>query len=362
MNAVTMVMLAFSMIGAADRIFGNRLGLGKEFEKGFMLLGSLTLSMIGMIVISPLIASSLRPFLTWVHSAVGIDPSIVTSVLFANDLGGAALATEVAVDPVLGRLNGMVVTAMMGGTISFTIPYALGAVKERQRDWMLLGLLCGVVTIPVGCFAGGLVMGIGPLALVMNLLPLLLFSALVAAGLMLFPKQSTVVFGWLGTGIRILITVGLALGIIRYLTGIEIVSGLNTMEYAADICMNAAVIMSGAFPMLYILSKLLKSPLNRFGKKLGVNEASAMGFVSCLANSITTFESMEQMDRKGVMLNAAFAVSAAFVFGDHLAFTLAYDAGSLPGVIVGKLISGMCAVAVACILYGKLEKNGKFGE
>ena len=75
------------MIGAVDRIFGNRLRLGNEFEKGFMLLGNMSLSMIGMIVISPLIADLLAPVFGVIYDALHIDPSIIPASLFANDMG-----------------------------------------------------------------------------------------------------------------------------------------------------------------------------------------------------------------------------------------------------------------------------------
>ena len=39
------------------------------------------------------------------------------------------------------------------------------------------------------------------------------------------------------------------------------------------------------------------------------------------------------MNRKGRVLNLAFAVSAAFVFGDHLAFTLSYNGESIRDVV-----------------------------
>ena len=55
MNAVTWVLLVFSVLGALDRILGNRFGLGKEFERGFELFGSMSLSMIGMLVMAPAI-------------------------------------------------------------------------------------------------------------------------------------------------------------------------------------------------------------------------------------------------------------------------------------------------------------------
>ena len=62
MNALSLVMLSFAMLGALDRILGNKFGLGKEFERGFNLLGPMALSMIGMIVIAPAIGVWLEPF------------------------------------------------------------------------------------------------------------------------------------------------------------------------------------------------------------------------------------------------------------------------------------------------------------
>lgn len=354
MNAIAIIMMIFSVIGALDRILGNKFGLGKEFERGFMLLGDLALAMIGMIVISPLLADLLAPALNMLYNTLNIDPSSITSMLFANDLGGSALATAVARDVQLGRFNGMVVTSMMGGTISFTITFALGAVKPHQHKPLLLGLLCGIVTIPFGCFLGGVCLHIPLPQLLYNLLPLLLFSILVAAGLFFLPDLCTKIFGCIGTGIKILITIGLIFGIVRSLSGYEIVKGLETLENAGSICLNAAVVMTGAFPLLTLLSRLLGKQLNKLGTRMGINETASLGFVSTLANSISTFGMMEKMDEKGAMLNAAFAVSAAFVFGDHLAFTLAYDPGTLSGVIVGKLFAGILSLIVAQFMYNRL--------
>ena len=83
MNIITVVMLVFSMLGALDRIFGCRFGLGKEFERGFHLLGTMALSMIGMIVISPWIAGILSPVFDLVWNHLHIDPSIIPASLFA---------------------------------------------------------------------------------------------------------------------------------------------------------------------------------------------------------------------------------------------------------------------------------------
>ena len=109
MKFISVLMLAFSLLGALDRIFGNKFGLGKEFERGFMLLGTMALSMIGMIVISPFIAQILSPFFDVFYNTFGIDPSIIPATFFANDMGGAALAVEIAENEEIGLFNALVV-------------------------------------------------------------------------------------------------------------------------------------------------------------------------------------------------------------------------------------------------------------
>ena len=67
----------------------------------------------------------------------------------------------------------------------------------------------------------------------------------------------------------------------------------------------------------------------------------------------TLIEMMNEMDSKGTVLNSAFAVSAAFVFGDHLGFTAGFAPQMLPAMIVSKLTGGITAVAVALWLTRK---------
>ena len=359
MQIISVIMAVFAVLGALDRIIGNKFGLGKEFEKGFMLYGQLALAMIGMIVLSPVIADVLRPAAMALYNALGIDPSLLTALIVVNDMGGAALAKELAVDPLMGRFNGLVVSCMMGATISFTIPYALENVKPEKHETLLLGLLCGVVTIPVGCFAGGVVLGVPMGALLFDLLPLILFAGLIAFGLVKCPAACARIFNWVGVGIRTLITVGLILSVVKFLTGFEVLPGMGKLEDAALVCLNCSAFLCGVFPLMAILSKLLDKPLRSLSGKLGVNETSALGLLANLAASMSTFEMMDRMDRRGAMINAAFSVSAAFVLADHLAFTMAFDAGCVPAVTVGKLVAGLLAIIVAQVLYRPLTRHMK---
>jgi ethanolamine transporter len=135
------VMAVFAVIGALDKIFGNRLKLGDEFEKGIMTLGPLSLSMIGMMTIAPALADLLVPVITPVASLFGFDPSALAGILIANDMGGASLAENIAFDELLGAFHGLCVASMLGATISFTIPVALRSSKKENHNDVLLGLL-----------------------------------------------------------------------------------------------------------------------------------------------------------------------------------------------------------------------------
>ncbi len=355
MNVLSYVMVAFALIAAVDRIFGSKLGLGKEFEKGIYMLGPLAISMVGMIIMSPLIAHYMEPALKSLPDF--IDPSIITASIFANDQGGASLSDQLARNESLGYFNGLVVASMMGCTISFTVPFAMSVVKKEQHNDTLLGLLCGIVTIPIGCIISGLILRIPVKMLMIDLIPIVLFSAIIAVGLWLIPNICVKIFSVLGYIMKAIITVGLFVGILTFLTGIAPLPHVDSIENAMSLVLNAACVMTGALPLLYIISKILDKPLKKAGQKLQINSASVKGLVSTLATSATTFEDMKDMDRRGVVINSAFAVSAAFAFTDHIAFTLAFNDDYILSVTIGKLISAICAVFVAIPMSKKLIKN-----
>ena len=87
------------------------------------------------------------------------------------------------------------------------------------------------------------------------------------------------------------------------------------------------------------------------GAKIGIDGVATLALLGSLVTNASTFGVMDRMNRKGVVLNAAFAVSAAFVFGSHLAFTMVFDSSYLVPMIAGKLISGISAVLLALALY-----------
>lgn len=351
MNILTIVILVFSMLGIVDKLLGNKLGLGAEFERGFKLFAPMVFSMLGMLVIAPAIGVWLTPFFDWFYSVFKIDPSVIPASLFANDMGGMTLAQSICKSETIGNFNAFVVSSMLGCVVSFTIPFAIGIVKKEQHKELFFGFLCGITTVPIGCFVGGLLCGIGAWELFICLLPLIVFSVVLGTVLILFTNFCIKAFVVFGHIIRWVAMIGLACAVFTFLTKISIYEHFDTFENAAFICVNACVTLSGALPLMFVVSKLLNKPLSKVGSKIGIDSISAFSFLSTLVTNATTFSLMEKMNKKGVVLNSAFAVSAAFVFGSHLAFTMAFNADYIVPVIVGKLVSGVAAVVLAMLIY-----------
>ncbi len=347
------IMAIFAVLGGLDRIIGNRFGLGKPFEEGILAMGSLALAMVGIISFAPVLASLLKPVIVPVFGFLGADPAMFAGTILACDMGGGALAAELTSDPQAALLGGVLTGSMLGATIVFTIPVALGILAPEDRAPLAKGILCGIVTIPVGVFIGGLAAGF-PLGMVArNLIPIVIIAVLIALGLWKFEKGMIKGFTVFGKGVTVVITIGLAAAILEALTGFALIPGMAPISDGFETVGAIAIVLAGAFPLVFVITKVLEKPLLKLGKLLGINDTAAAGLIASLANSIATFGMVKDMDSRGKVVNVAFAVSAAFVFGDHLGFTAGFAPEMLLSVIAGKLTGGITAVAVAMVLTKK---------
>ena len=354
------VMAVFALLGAVDRVFGNRFGLGQEFENGILAMGALALAMVGIIALAPVLSAVLRPVVVPVYNFLGADAAMFAGTLLACDMGGGALAQAMTADPQAAALGGVLTGSMLGATVVFTIPVAMGILQPEDRGAMARGILAGVVTIPVGILVGGLTAGF-PVGMVLrNLVPILIIAGLIVLGLWKAEKAMIRGFGWFGKGVVALITLGLAAAMIEALTGFVLIPGMASVEEGFQTVGSIAIVLAGAFPLVYVVTRVLKKPLLGLGKLLGINDTAAAGLIASLANSIATFGRVKDMDQRGKVVNIAFAVSAAFVFGDHLGFTAGFAPEMLLPMILGKLSGGVSAVAVALLLTRKPD-TGKDG-
>lgn len=353
------IMIIFMVLGAIDKIIGNKFGLGEQFEAGFNAMGALALSMIGIICLAPVIAALLRPIIVPIYMALGADPAMFATTILANDMGGAPLALEFANDMNAGKFSAFIVGAMMGPTIVFSIPVAIGIINKEDQKYLALGIASGMITIPIGAFCGGLAAGYGVIFLIKNLIPIIIVSILLTLGLIFIRDVLIKIFDLFSKFLVILITIGLVFAVIEALTGIQIIKftignqtvTMSPISDAVTTVASIAFVLAGAFPLVFVLTKVASKPLEAVGKKLGMNDVGAAGLVATLANNIPMFNITKDMNNQGKIINCAFAVSAAFTFGDHLGFTAGYAGGEYRNMIfpmiVAKLVGGITAIIVS---------------
>ena len=385
-NSVIMfIMMIFMIVGAIDKIRGNKHGYGEKFEEGFNAMGPLALAMAGVVAAAPVLAIILKPIIVPIYKLLGADPSMFATTLLACDMGGYPLAMELSSNQAVGNYAGLILGTMMGPTLVFTIPVALSIIKKKDRPYLGAGVLAGMITIPIGCIVGGLVMNmtqykIGMGTILVNLIPVIIIAGLIVLGLWFKPGKMINGFNKFGTGVTVVITILTMIAVFEYQTGIKLplfnimvepdAAGTIPLESGLLTCGQIAIVLIGAFPMVLWITRTFGKALNALGRKFGMDENGSAGLVATLANNIAMFNIMDQMNAKGKLLNVAFAVSAAFVFGDHLGFTAGVNSEMIFPVIVGKLVAGITALLLANLLSPKLlskveaaaEKEDKDGK
>ena len=370
-SVIMLIMMIFMVVGAIDKIRGNKLGYGEKFEEGFNAIGALAIAMAGVVAAAPVLSMVLGPIIKPIYTAIGADASMFATTLLACDMGGYPLAMELAADESIGNFSGLILGTMMGPTIVFTIPVALSIIKKEDRPYLGSGILAGMITIPLGCIVGGIVMNLlTPYELsigriLINLVPVIVIAALICVGLWFAPGPMINGFNKFGTGVTVVITALTAIAVFQQITGImfpvfsimsekDATTGLSGLDSGLLTCGQIGIVLIGAFPMVEWITRTFGGALKKVGGLLGMNEAGSAGMVANLANNIAMFNIMGDMNPKGKLLNVAFAVSAAFVFGDHLGFTAGVNQSMVTPVIVGKLVAGITALIVANILAPKL--------
>ncbi len=367
-SAIMAIIVVFMIVGLVDKLRGNKLGYGAKFDEGFQAMGSLALAVVGIVSLSPVLLTLLRPILTPVFTLLGADPAMFPSTILALDLGGFVLAKQLAGSNVaIGLYSGIIVASMMGITMSFTIPYALSVMKKEDYPVLAKGVLAGIVTMPLGCIVGGLLMntvGVPFLlpVLLANTLPVILMAVIIVAGLLFAQKATLKVFVAFGRALSWVVTISPVIAVFQYLTGIRFplfdkmvtedpVLGGIPLEKGLLLVGLIAIVLIGAFPMIHFLSKHLSGLMNRYRHRTGLDNVSSSALLTQLASSIPIWSLTPQMNEKGKLLNIAFAVSGSFVLGDVLAFTGGAAPEMVFPVIAGKLVAGISALLLVGLLY-----------
>lgn len=385
-------MMIFMFIGAFDRIlaqFGGseailgKVGLGKvgkgicgsgeQFDEGFLAMGALGLAMVGITALAPVIKDVLGPVIIPLYQSVGASPAMFAGTILAIDMGGYPIAASLSGGDLATQLySGVILASMMGATVVFSIPVALGIINKGDTRFMALGMLAGIIAIPVGCLVGGLVAMMSGIVvdgqtakftfsmILVNLIPVAVVAGLIILGLKLIPEKMISGFQIFAKILVVIITIGLAAAVFDFLTGVKIIPGMDPIFNTGDGEMRAieiigsiACVLLGAYPMVLLLTRWFEKAFMKVGSLLKMNDIAAGGMIATLANNIPMFSMMSRMDNRGKVINCAFAVCASFTLGDHLGFTAGVVNSMIFPMIAGKLAGGAFGIFVAMMIMPK---------
>ncbi|MEB6242863.1 ethanolamine utilization protein EutH [Staphylococcus gallinarum] len=380
-TVIIYIIMICAVLGAIGAIKDAQRGIGKEFMEGIYTIGPIFANSAGIMASIPFISKFIEHVFGPMFDKIGADPAIAATSILATDMGGYQLA-EVLKESYEGWIMAMIVGFMAGATIVFTIPLGLPMLEKRDHKYMALGILSGLLAIPFGAFVSTTIMlfshmkvrtfigttgaathvfSISFTSVLLNLLPLIIFVVITAIGLYFFSDlmiKLFIIFGKiLDTCIKLVFVcsvVEIFTGFFTHVFGVwgfdPIMADKEDNFRALENAGNIAIMLSGAFPMVYLIRKYFSNGLTRVGGKIGLSEAGSAGIIATIANILAMFKLVKDMPPKDKVINISFGVSSAFLLGDHLSYTANFQPTLIPAVLIGKLSAGVLSIIFAYIL------------
>lgn len=355
-NILLYIVAIFFIIGAIDYIEDSRFKLGLAFESGIKSMGALSLSMIGILSLTPFLLEQISDFIIVVSNKLLIDPSIFLGSIIAVDMGGYNLCSDLANSNSMGLFSGILISSVLGCTISFTLPLAIGLVKKEQFNSLLKGILCGIVAMPIGLLIGGMMLHISIIKIIYNLLPIILIAIIILLGIIFKSNTIVFIFSFIGRIIRFLGIIGIIVQGVKSICGIEILNNIMPLQEVLLIVGKIALFLSGAYVMIEFIKITLKRYLRVIENKIHINESSILSLIGSLASAIIIFDNYEKLDYKGKVICTAFSVGGSYVFGGQLGYVVSVEPGMLNIYVITKLLCGIIGIIFA-IIFLKYESR-----
>lgn len=377
-TVIVYIIMACAILGAFAAIKNADEGLGKQFMDGIHATGHIFVPAAGVMASIPYLTVLIENYISPLFKAIGADPAIAATAILASDMGGYQLAQTLA-GSYEAWIMAMIVGFMCGATIVFSIPMGLAMLDKRDHKYMALGIMSGILTIPIGAFISTVLVmlfdtkvrevigtsetptylfSISILQVLINLLPLIIFVLVLAAGLKFLPDLMIKIFMIFGKLMDAAIKLVLVFSIVEIFTGVfttmfgawgfaPIMADSDDQFRALETAGYIGIMLAGAFPMVYLIRKYFSKPLESVGSKFGMSSVGSAGLLATCANILAMFSLIRYMPPKDKVINISFAVCAAFLLGDHLSFTANFQPTIILPVILGKFLAGVIAIGLA---------------
>ena len=368
---VVYIIMACAIAGCLASVIKPESELGQQFVAGIDSIGPIFLPVAGIMASAPYLTAFVSAVFGPAYSAVGADPAMAATTFIAVDMGGYQLADALA-ETRESWIMAMVTGYMAGATIVFSIPVALKMLEKRDRKYLALGVMSGLLAIPIGVLVASAIIAVShpmvrevvstnadatyQLALSwgqigVNLIPLIIICVALAAGLKFKPDAMIKGFIVFGRVMESALKIVFVLVVVEYFTGVwstlfgsfgfdPIIADEEDIFRALEVSGAIGMMLCGAFPMVYLIRRYLAK----------LSSDATAGLLAGSANVLALFSMVKDLRAKDKVICMAFAVCCAFLFGDHLSFTANFQPNLIVVVLAGKLAAGICAIVFAKLL------------
>lgn len=357
MNILITILLLFSILGFLDKMFSLNLGLEESIDKGFSSMGSLAISIIGIYTIAITFINNNSEIIEKLNQYFFFDISMVIGSILAPDIGGYPIINQISQNEGITILAGVLLSSTLGCTLSFQLPIFLSYLETKEIDLLMKGFVIGIMTLPFGLIMAYPFLNISFICFIKNIIPVLLLCLLIVIMLNQFPNKTINILKKIAEFIQFIsylfffiVIVGIYIPTIQYVD-------IQLLEESLLMVLKMVIIVSGSMVLSKLILKYFSHSIQKIANLLSVNQETVIGFILNCASSLAMLPLYSKMDKKGKLMNAAFSVSGAYVFGAQLAFIASIHNSSVTLFVIIKIISGLLAVFVADKFYRKWEEK-----
>jgi len=347
---IVYVLGVFFVLGGLDYLLGSRMQLGDVFIETLKKMGVVCMGVMGIYSLAPALAGVVQRTVSPLAHFLKMEPAIFPCMLFPIDMGGYNLGTGIMQDERMGLFASIVIAAICGANVGYTIPVSATMIDKKYFPQVSLGLLSGIACIPIGCLAGALAFGLPFGYTVWNLLPMAILALLLVLGLWKKPDMMVkifIVFGKILAGIS---CIGILLQGIRMIFGFEIIPGMAPLDESLVIICRIVFTMCGGMCLMAVLRRFFGKGLQKLGALMHIGDAAVVGMFASAVTVVIPFSDMDSVDTRGQVLLCAYAAGGAFVLGGQLGFISEMAPEMIGCFVLAKLVSGLCGIGLASLL------------
>lgn len=382
------IIMGCAVLGVIGAIRDEKSGIGKEFMTAFEQLGIIFIPFAGMLASMPYIEKFVIFAFGGLFEKIGADISIAGALIMAPDMGGYQITESLAASPETWIIA-LFVSYCSGPIICYSIPMGFSIIDKRDHKFFGLGIMAGILSIPFAVMAMTALLKVtgtpvretisnttpSDFNLVytwgqiwINMLPILVFCLILALLLRFFIDIMVKAFLIFGRFLDIGIKIVLVLSIIEYFTGIfsKIFSGWAFAPIIADAedqfraLENAgyiALMLAGAYPMIYLIDKYFGKALQKIGSKCGFTDMGSIGIFATCAEQIAMFGIVKKMIPADKVKVVALSVCGSWLLGAHISITANFQPSLLAIIMIGKIVGAVVAVFFAIWLGVPMAKK-----